>query len=112
MPFRVTGMAENEEELTFVPEPEPKKGETPESESLASDIEQLEEIQTDLQELKHLTGSNKAWFVRGILQGAGAIIGSILMVIVLGWTLSILGVIPGVSEIADYIRVYLNQVNR
>lgn len=106
-------MAENDEELTFVPEPEVKKGDiVNKNEELDSDIEQLEEIQTDLQELKHLTGSSSAWFVRGILQGAGAIIGSILMVIVLGWVLSILGVIPGVAEIADYIRGYLNQVQR
>ncbi len=104
-------MAENNEEVVFVPEPEKPATQT-ESAMLQDDVETLEVIQTDLQELKHLTGSNKAWFVRGILQGAGAIIGSIIMLIVLGWVLSILGVIPGVSEIADYLRGYADQVKR
>lgn len=104
-------MAENEEELTFVPEPDPVAPQT-ESQMLDSDVEKLEEIQTDLQDLKHLTGSSKAWFYRGILQGAGAIVGSILMLILLGWVLSLIGFFPGLSEIADYIRGYTDKVTR
>ena len=106
-----TDMADEHQELTFVPEPEPERPQT-EQEALAQDIEQLAEIKTDLEDLKHLTGSSKEWFVRGMLQGAGAIIGSILMIILLTWFLSIIGVIPGASEIADVIRGYLNQVHR
>ena len=102
--------------MVFVPEPEHKKGDEPiaatETEALTDDIEKLEEIKTDLEDLKHLTGSSKAWFFRGMLQGAGAIIGSILMLILLGWVLSFLGVIPGASELADYIRGYLDKVQR
>ena len=108
-------MADEDQEMVFVPEPEPKKGDepvTPESEELAQDIEQLEDIKTDLQDLKQLTGSNKAWFFRGVLQGAGAIIGSILMLIFLGLVLSILGVIPGATELSDYIRAYMDRVGR
>ncbi len=104
-------MANDDQEMVFVPEPE-KTPVQSEGALLDADVEKLEEIQTDLQDLKHLTGSNKAWFIRGILQGAGAIVGSILMLIVLGWILSILGVIPGVSEIAEYLRGYADQVTR
>ena len=104
-------MADEDQELTFVPEPVPERPQT-EHEALAQDIEQLAEIKTDLEDLKHLTGSSKEWFVRGILQGAGAIIGSILMLIALGWFLSIIGVIPGAAEIANFIRGYLDQVHR
>ncbi len=103
-------MAEDQE-VTFVPEPEPVAAQT-ESQMLESDVEKLEEIQTDLQDLKHLTGSSKAWFFRGMLQGAGAIIGSIAMLIFLGWVLSFLGFFPGFSEIAEYIRRYTDQVTR
>lgn len=100
----------DEDQIVFVPEPE--NPERFEGEELDQDIEKLEEIKSDLEDLKHLTGSSKEWFYRGILQGAGAIIGSILMLIVLGWVLSILGIIPGVSEIADYFGTYVDQVHR
>jgi hypothetical protein len=104
-------MADEDQEVVFVPEPQ-ADGPKTESQALESDIEQLEEIQTDLQELKHLTGSSKAWFIRGILQGAGAIVGSILMLILLGWLLSLLGFFPGLSEIAEYIGGYAERVTR
>lgn len=107
MPFRVRGMADEDQDVVFVPEPKAPKTE---AQALEADIEQLEEIQTDLQELKNLTGSSSAWFVRGILQGAGAIIGSILMLILLGWVLSVLGFFPGLSEISDYLRGYADKV--
>ncbi len=101
----------DEQEITFVPEPEPQ---APQAESgmLSADVEKLEEIQTDLEDLKHLTGSSQAWFYRGILQGAGAIVGSILMLIFLGWTLSFLGFFPGFSDIAAYISSYADKVSR
>ncbi len=104
-------MANDDQEITFVPEPEPVAPQT-ESAMLSSDVEKLEEIQTDLVELKSLAGSSTAWFYRGILQGAGAIVGSILMLIFLGWVLSFLGFFPGFSEIADYIRGYADRVTR
>lgn len=111
LPEQTTDMADEDQEMIFVPEPEPERPATP-HEELAQDIEQLAEIKTDLEDLKQLTGSSKEWFLRGMLQGAGAIVGSILMLILLGWFLSIIGVIPGAGEIADYIRGYLNQVHR
>ena len=105
-------MADEDQELTFVPEPEPQQQKSGESAALEGDIEQLEEIKTDLEDLKHLTGSSRAWFFRGILQGAGAIVGSIAMLILLGWLLSVLGFFPGLSDIADYIRSYADKVSR
>jgi hypothetical protein len=108
-------MADEDQDVVFVPEPaapSPEPAATEETIELSQDIEQLQEIKTDLQDLKHLTGSNKAWFLRGILQGAGAIIGSIAMLILLGWLLSILGVIPGASELSDYIRTYMDKVGK
>ena len=98
--------------MVFVPEPERPRAPHTESEELAQDIEQLEDIKTDLKDLKQLTGSNKAWFLRGILQGAGAIVGSIAMLILLGWFLSIIGVIPGAAVLTDGIRHYMDRVQR
>lgn len=109
-------MADENEDVVFVPEPANSAQALAQAQSdaaeLAEDIEQLHEIKTDLQDLKQLTGSNKAWFLRGMLQGAGAIIGSIAMLIFLGWLLSILGVIPGAAELSVYIQAYMDKVGR
>lgn len=108
-------MADEDQEVVFVPEPEkpaPGAAQSEERIELSQDLEQLHEIKTDLEDLKHLTGSNKAWFLRGILQGAGAIIGSIAMLILLGWVLSILGIIPGAAELTEYIQTYMDKVSK
>lgn len=99
---------EQHEDVVFVPEERPKK-----VDDLAQEVEQLQEdIKADLQDLKGLTGDSRAWFWRGIMQGAGAILGSIIMLILLGWLLSVIGVIPGFGEIAEYVGGYLEQVRR
>ncbi len=104
-------MAENKDEVTFVPEEVAQKQETPAG--LVEEVGQLQEdIKTDLEEIKAITGDSGTWFWRGIMQGAGAIVGSILMLIFLGWFLGLLGVIPGFGEIADFIRSYLDRVSR
>ncbi len=106
-------MNEKDQDVVFVPEPEPAaQAASTESTMLAADVEKLEEIQTDLQDLKHLTGSSTEWFYRGIFQGAGAIVGSILMLIFIGWALSFLGFFPGFSDIAAYISTYADKVSR
>ncbi len=67
-------------------------------------LKHLERIEGELTEIKENSGSWKGWFVRGILQGAGIIIGTILAAVLLGWALSILGIIPGLSDLIDYFR--------
>ena len=104
-------MAKENDEVVFVPEPEPAKQKT-EGELIDADVKKLEAIQTDLEDLKSVTGSTTAWFYRGMMQGAGAIIGSLAMLILLGWVLSFLGFIPGFRDIADYISGYADKVTR
>lgn len=83
----------------------------PETE-VGTEIEHLEDIKAELEELNENTAATSTWFLRGILQGAGAIIGSILMLIVLGWLLHILGLIPGFETIAGYVGTYFDRVGR
>ncbi len=105
-------MADNEQELTFVPEEEVQKQALAESAG-KDEVQILEEgIKNDLEEIKHLTGDSRSWFFRGIMQGAGAIVGSIAMLIFLGWFLSIVGIIPGFGEISTAIQPYLDSVRR
>lgn len=75
-------------------------------------IKHLEKIENELGEIRQNTGGWKAWFFRGVMQGAGIIVGTIAGVVLLGWVLSILGFIPGFSEIAEYLRGVADSVSR
>lgn len=68
------------------------------------EIKQLIKIERRLEEIKNRTGNTKRAFLYGTLQGAGAVIGSIVALMLLGWFLSALGVIPGFGDIAEYLR--------
>jgi len=74
-----------------------------------AEIAQLRKIQRELADIRHNTGSD-GWFWRGILQGAGAIVGSAIAVVALSWVLSLLGVIPGFGEIAAYLGTLFSKI--
>ena len=66
------------------------------------EVRQLREIKKELSAIRGNT-STEGWFVRGLLYGAGWIVGSLAAVILIGWLLLGLGIIPGVNIIAAYI---------
>ncbi len=73
-------------------------------------LEHLEKIESELKEIKlQQKGSRWQSLRNGLWQGAGAIIGGVAAVIVLGWILSFLGVIPGFGEMAHYIQQAFQQ---
>jgi hypothetical protein len=74
-------------------------------------LDRLETIQEELEEIKERTASPKRSFVNGVLSGAGAIIGGLIALAVLGWILSILGVIPGLGELASYLNGITDKFN-
>lgn len=63
-------------------------------------LRSLERIERDLEELK---GNPRRTFLNGILYGAGAFVGGILAILLIGWTLSILGIIPGFEELEEQL---------
>jgi hypothetical protein len=72
-----------------------------------SEIKQLKQIKQELEEIKDRTGNPRRIFLNGILYGAGAFVGGVLAVSLVGWLLSFLGVIPGLDVIADYLQTAL-----
>lgn len=68
------------------------------------EVKQLIKIEHKLEEIKDRTGNTKHAFFYGLLQGAGAVVGGIAAIILLGWLLSIIGIIPGFGDLAAYLR--------
>lgn len=73
-------------------------------------VEHLEAIEEELKELSDHTSSKRA-FLNGILQGMGAVGGSLAAIALIGWLLHFLGLIPGFGDIGQYIEGLVSRVN-
>lgn len=67
-------------------------------------LKHLERIEEDVEEIKRRAPGSKRAFLNGVMQGVGAVVGSIAAVFLLGWILSLLGFIPGLQEFVEAIR--------
>ncbi len=72
----------------------------------------LARIENELEEIKDRTANPKRTFVNGIIYGAGAFVGGVIAIILLGWALSIAGFIPGAAEIAHVIQETVQSARR
>ncbi len=75
-------------------------------------IKHLRNIEKELEEIRDRTTNPRRSFLIGIVQGAGAILGSICAIALIGWVLSLLGIIPGFSDLAEYLRSLVHQLPR
>ena len=75
-------------------------------------LERLETIQEELEEIKQRTGNPRRSFLNGIFQGAGVLLGGIFGALALGWILSIMGIVPGFGDLADYLRSLVDNFSR
>jgi uncharacterized membrane protein len=71
----------------------------------------LETIEKELKELRVTSTSLKASLVRGAVYGAGYVIGAVLIVLLVGWILNIVGIIPAFNDQVDEFRAALNRVS-
>lgn len=75
-------------------------------------LKHLEHIEQELEEIKDRTPSRPRAFTYGLWQGAGALLGGILALTLLGWGLSFFGVIPGFIDISHYIQNSVDNFRR
>lgn len=68
------------------------------------EVRQLKQIKRELEEIKDRTANPRRMFFNGIMYGAGAFVGGIVAVALLGWLLSFLGIIPGLSHMVEYMQ--------
>lgn len=72
-------------------------------------LEHLANIEEGVAELADKIPGPRRSFLNGVLQGMGAVIGSLLAVALLGWFLSAIGIIPGMGVIADHVQEWMRQ---
>jgi hypothetical protein len=75
------------------------------------EVAELRRIRKELRSIESNT-SAKWWIVHGMLYGAGWILGSLIAILLLGWLLSFLGVIPGLNKIVADISAAFARVGR
>jgi hypothetical protein len=76
-----------------------------------SGLDHLAKIEAELEEIKDRTADPKRSLFNGILSGAGAILGSIAALIILGWILSLLGIFPGLNSVSAYLHGIVDRFN-
>ena len=75
-------------------------------------LKHLENIEQELGEIKEHTPTPTRAFTYGLWQGAGAFLGGILALTLLGWALSLFGIIPGFTDIAKYFQDIVSNFRR
>jgi uncharacterized membrane protein len=68
------------------------------------EIRELKKITEEIRAVKMNTGSAWGAFFRGMLSGGGAVVGSIVAIILIGVALSVMGIIPGLQTIVAAIN--------
>jgi F0F1-type ATP synthase assembly protein I len=72
--------------------------------------EEVRKVEALLGEIKENTEAGPAKsFINGLMYGAGIVLGTIVGVMLVGWLLSIAGVIPGLDVIANNLSDILNK---
>lgn len=78
----------------------------------AEALERLESIEEDLEEIKNRTPDRRKSFVYGFWHGVGALVGGILGLSILGWVLTVFGVVPGLDQVVPYLQTMVDNFKR
>lgn len=77
----------------------------------------IEKNEADISDIKrHLAridrALNSSWrsFLRGTFQGLGSIIGATIVIVLIGWILNIIGVIPEFKEYVEEFRTMVQDI--
>lgn len=74
------------------------------------DSNQLKKINENLQSIDKKLGSYWSNLFKGLLYGLGTVVGAGLAIILIGWFLTVIGVIPALKKTSDQWRAAIQQV--
>jgi len=76
-------------------------------------LKNLRHIEKEVTAIESRTpGSPLRSFFNGIMQGGGAVVGSIAAIALVGWLLGVFGIIPGLGDLAHYFQDIIAKLNR
>ena len=70
----------------------------------------LKEIKTELLHMDKATNGTWRTLWRGVVYGAGYVLGAIAIIVVVGWLLDIIGVIPALNNQVAEFRMALERI--
>ncbi|MFA5132105.1 MAG: hypothetical protein WC444_02125 [Candidatus Paceibacterota bacterium] len=70
----------------------------------------LESIEKEIIAFRNESNGLASTFTRGVVHGAGYVIGVVLIIIVIGWILNIVGVIPALNTQVSEFRAALDRI--
>lgn len=73
------------------------------------DSNSIKQINENLVKVNQRLGSYWSALLKGLLYGLGTVIGAGLALILIGWFLNVIGVIPGVKQVAEQWRTTIQQ---
>ncbi len=72
--------------------------------------EHLIAIEKELVQIRRSSGGYASNLMRGILYGAGYVLGVALIIVIIGWVLNKIGVIPQISNQVNAFRAALDRI--
>jgi hypothetical protein len=70
----------------------------------------LETIEKELVDLRISSTGFTPTLLRGMVYGTGYVLGAVLVVIIVGWILNIVGIIPAFNDQVDEFRTALQRI--
>lgn len=70
----------------------------------------LEKIEAELKDFHKTSTSFSSTLKRGLVYGAGSVLGAVFVVIIVGWLLNIVGIIPAFNDQVTEFRAALDRV--
>jgi hypothetical protein len=70
----------------------------------------LETIEKELKDFHERSVGLKSIFTRGVVHGAGYVVGVVVVIVIVGWILNIVGVIPAFNDKVEAFRSALERV--
>ncbi len=81
-------------------------------EQINSELSTQEQILVTLESINHRVGGSWMALWRGLLTGFGGVIGAFIAVLIIGWVLNIVGIIPALRQQATAWRDSLQQAQQ
>ena len=72
---------------------------------------QIADIRDSVEQINHRIGGGWTTLWRGILSGLGYVLGALIALIIIGWVLNVIGIIPAFKQQVNSLKDSLQQAS-